>query len=439
MHRTNENSLVDAEHRSQPTAMAPLVVDLDGTLTPSDTLVESIISLIKKNPYFIFQFAFWLLCGMPRSTIKRKIAERTEIAVANLPLREDFVTWLTEQFKSGRKIILATAAHSTIANSMAARLGLFDSVLSTNADINLKGSAKLDAIRQHIGPIFSYAGDSKADLPIWKESSTAILVNASPSVSRKINSAGRVEKEFKYPRATFHQWITALRIHQWLKNILIFVPLCAAFALNDIQKDTSAIVAFFSFSLTASATYILNDIWDLESDRVHPRKRNRAFASGRLSAVSGLITAAVLLSAGVATGFYLSAFFGWTVLGYIFLTTAYSWALKKYVLIDVIMLAILYTFRVLAGSVATGIQVTEWLLAFCIFTFLSLALVKRCAELVSLKQSSKIDTHGRDYQIGDLVVLWPLGIGASLCSIVVFGLYIGTPAAIAKYGNTKIL
>ncbi len=419
--------------------VCPLVVDLDGTLTPTDTLVECIVTLIKRNPFFLAQLIFWILTGTPKTTIKQKIADRVELSITSLPLHEDFISWLRGECNSGRTIILATAAHTSLAHAMAKRLGIFHSVLSSDNDTNLKGINKLHAIHQHVGSAFAYAGDSKYDLPIWKECTSAVLVNASESVSRTVHKVAQVEKEFIYRNSSLATWASALRVHQWMKNILLFVPLCAGFAVDEIGKDVNAIIAFFAFSVTASGTYIFNDLWDLENDRAHPRKRNRAFASGKLSALQGFAAATILLGTGLSIGFILSLPFGAMVAGYVVLTTAYSWALKRYVLIDVIMLAVLYTFRVLAGSVATGIQVTEWLLAFCIFAFLSLALVKRCAELISLSQTTKTQSQGRDYQVGDLVVLWPLGVGASLCSIVVFGLYIGSPEAMSKYGNTKIL
>ncbi|RYZ90400.1 MAG: UbiA family prenyltransferase, partial [Proteobacteria bacterium] len=228
-------------------------------------------------------------------------------------------------------------------------------------------------------------------------------------------------------------------VHQWLKNLLLFVPLLAAFAFNDVEKISSALIAFASFSLAASATYIFNDLWDLESDRKHARKRYRPFASAEIPIIQGVAVALMLLLIAVASACFVAFPFAGMVMAYIVLTTLYSWALKHYVLIDVLMLALLYTFRVLAGSVATQIPITQWLLAFSIFMFFGLALVKRCAELKSLQLAHKNSTEGRDYQVQDLVVLWPLGIGASLCSIVVFGLYIGTPVATSAYSHADLL
>jgi 4-hydroxybenzoate polyprenyltransferase len=417
----------------------PLVVDLDGTLTPTDTLVESLICLLKRNPLRLVQLLCLLLSSCSRSEFKHRVSEQSGFTPLHLPFREDFLAWLTSERANGRKIVLATAAHESIANAVSSRIGLFDLVLATDSSNNLKGAAKLAAIKQHVGEHFAYAGDSKADLPIWSAATAAVLVGVADSTSKSVRAMVVVEKEFAYEGPSWRVWLKALRVHQWVKNVLIFVPLCTAFAFNDIQKVSAVVIGFIAFSLAASATYLLNDLWDLGSDRQHPRKKNRPFASAQIPLHIGAAAALILLAVSLAFAFWTSKSFGVMIMGYIVLTTTYSLVLKQYVLIDVIMLAVLYTFRVLAGAVATNISVTPWLLAFCVFTFFSLALAKRCAELVSLNQLAKPGAHGRDYQIGDLVILWPLGVGASLCSVVVFGLYIGTPGAASQYGNTSVL
>lgn len=417
----------------------PLVIDLDGTLTPTDTLVESVAQLVKRNPLNIFRVLFWLLFAGGKAEFKQRVAENVGFSAIRLPWREDFIAWLRSQRDSGRQIILATAAHESIATEVSRKLRLFDGVIATNGAANLKGAAKLAAIQELVGDRFAYAGDSRADLAIWGSASTAILVDVSRSTSKRAHHLAAVEKEFIYPAASTRVWLRALRVHQWIKNVLLLVPMCAAFAFYDLKKDAMVLLAILAFSMAASATYIMNDIWDLASDRQHPRKRARPFASGELSLLHGVGVAFALLALAVILAWWISPQFGSMLLAYIFLTTWYSWTLKKYVLIDVIMLAMLYTFRVLAGAVATDIVLTPWLLAFCIFIFFSLALVKRCAELVTLRESGKVGVHGRDYQVGDLAVLWPLGVGASLCSVVVFGLYIGTPGAAMQYANANVL
>lgn len=429
--------VIESPASSQKCTNPPLVVDLDGTLTATDTLVESIFSLFKKNPFYIFYVSFWLVLG--RAKFKERVAEQSSFLVENLPWRVDFLDWLRSQHEKGRKIILATAAHHSIAEAVAAHFGFFETVISTSAGKNLKGRIKLIEIQRQVGMRFSYAGDSRADIPIWEAAETAILVGTSTSVSRKIYACSQVEREFTSQKSGLLVWMKALRIHQWLKNLLLFVPLFSAFSFGDTSKLYAALIAFGSFSLAASGTYIFNDLWDLENDRKHPRKKYRPFASAQISLTSGTAMATALLLTALVLAASISPGFAYMVIGYIGLTTAYSWALKQYVLIDVVMLALLYSFRILAGAEATSINVTPWLLAFSVFTFFGLALVKRCAELKLLQSSGRLGAHGRDYQVADLAVLWPLGIGASLCSIVIFGLYIGSPSAATMYSNTNVL
>ena len=228
-------------------------------------------------------------------------------------------------------------------------------------------------------------------------------------------------------------------MHQWLKNLLLFVPLLTAFSLFDPDKITTIALAFIAFSLAASATYIVNDLLDLESDRAHPTKRFRPFANGDIPILHGLVAGLLSLVVALSFAASISPQFLAILALYLFLTSAYSWILKEYVLIDVLMLSVLYTLRIFAGSIAAGIAVSSWLLAFSLFIFLSLALVKRSSELISLEQIGRIATRGRDYRVSDLAVLWPLGVGASLSAVVVFGLFINAPETRERYESPQML
>lgn len=423
--------------QSEDACVAMLVVDLDGTLTPTDTLVESVIQVVKQSPINFLRLPFWLLRG--RAVLKEQVAARSSIAPALLPYRQEFLSYLQAEKSQGRKIILATAAHESIATGVAKHLGLFDAVLATDGNNNLKGVAKLQAIRDKVGDNFVYAGDSAADVPIWQAAKAAILVGAAPGLAASIRKQVPIEKEFPREGAGFSVWLHALRVHQWLKNLLLFVPLLTAFSFNNIGALTTMVAAFLAFSLAASATYMVNDLWDLESDRAHPRKRLRPFASARIPIQHGVAMSGLLLLIALGMALAISTGFFWMLVLYVVLTSAYSWLLKGYVLVDVIMLSMLYTLRILAGSVAIGVSTSSWLLAFSVFMFLSLALVKRCSELVSLKQAGGEITRGRDYRVTDLVVLWPLGLGAALSSVVVFGLFINTPETQARYATPALL
>ncbi|MGU7785229.1 UbiA family prenyltransferase [Burkholderia sp. PU8-34] len=419
------------------TRKLPLVVDLDGTLTTSDTLMESVIRVVRRKPANLLRLPFWLACG--RAAFKAKIAEHADFRAELLPYRDPLVDYLGDERKSGRKIVLATAAHRSIAERVDAYLGLFDLVIATSGGTNVKSDAKLAAIRQQVGDDFVYAGDSKADLPIWAGAKGAVLAGVTPAVAANVRSNTPVEREFPNARADLATWCKALRVHQWLKNLLLFVPLLTAFAFLDTDKVATLALAFLSLSLGASATYIGNDLWDLDNDRRHPRKRNRAFASGTLSIASGVGCAALLLALAFALAFAVSIEFAGMFLLYLLLTTAYSWRLKSIVLLDVVVLSLLYTYRIVAGAVAAEIAVSRWLLAFSVFAFLSLALVKRCSELVLLRQSDKRASVGRDYRVSDLEVLWPFGVGASLAAVVVFGLFINAPETATRYAVPHLL
>jgi 4-hydroxybenzoate polyprenyltransferase len=414
-----------------------LVVDLDGTLTPTDTLAEAVISVVKRSPVNLVRLPLWLLKG--RAAFKDAVARNATTAADRLPYREPLLTYLASEKKKGRRIILATAAHESIAERIAAHLGLFDDVLATRAGHNLKGRAKLAAIRDRVGNAFVYTGDSRADIPIWRAAQAAILVGVSPSLAETIRREVPIEREFPTERMGFDVWFRALRIHQWLKNLLLFVPLLTAFSFTEPQNLASIGVAFLAFSLAASATYMVNDLWDLENDRTHPRKQLRPFASAKIPILHGLAAAAGALAVALAVAFAVSHALFLMLLLYLALTSAYSWVLKEYVLLDVVVLSLLYTLRILAGTVTLGIATSSWLLAFSVFVFLSLALVKRCSELVSLGRLGQETTRGRDYRMTDLVVLWPLGVGTALCAVVVFGLFIDAPETQARYATPHLL
>lgn len=420
-------------HPIRPT----LVVDLDGTLTPTDTLVESVIQFIKQSPLNIFRVFFWLMLG--RAGFKGQIAARVSIAADLLPYRQPLLDYLQSETNKGRIIILATAAHRSIAEKVAAHLGIFDGVLASDANHNLKGRNKLAAIREKFGDNFVYAGDCQADVPIWQAARAAVLVGVSPGLAQTVSRVVPVEHVFAAERAGLSTWLKALRVHQWLKNLLLFVPLLTAFSFADLERLFTMVVAFMAFSLAASATYIVNDLWDLDNDRAHPRKCLRPFASCKIPIAHGVLIAGIALIVAFTLAWAVNPGFFVMLTAYVVLTSIYSWVLKEYVLVDVLMLAVLYTLRILAGSVAVSIATSSWLLAFSVFMFFSLALVKRCSELVSLAQAGGTVTRGRDYRVSDLVVLWPLGVGAALSAVVVFGLFINAPETQARYATPQFL
>ena len=374
-----------------------------------------------------------------RASFKAWICSHGDWSAEHLPLNEALVDYLRAEHRNGREILLATAADSKIAHQVARRLGIFSRVICSDGITNLKGRRKLAAIRQGIDGRFVYAGDSAADMPIWREAEAAILVGTSASLSRRVRRVVPVEKEWTAPAASARTWLRALRVHQWLKNLLLFVPLLTSFGESEPAGFVAAIQGFFAFSLVASATYMGNDLWDLDADRQHPRKRKRPLASGAIRIAVAIPVALVLLVAGFLLAGLVGTSFQGVLLLYLVTTTVYSLCLKRYVLVDVLALSALYTLRIIAGSVAVGVLTSSWLLAFAGFVFLSLALIKRCSELVLLHDAGKLASRGRDYRVSDLTILWPLGIGAGLSSVVVFGLFINAPAVQARYASPQLL
>jgi len=415
----------------------PLFVDLDHTLIHSDTLIESLFLHLKREPFHLLLLPFWLLRG--RAYLKARLAEGIDIDAAHLPYHKELCDDLRRQAEGGRPIYLATASHKCIADQVAAHLGFFSGVLATEGTRNLKSRQKLAAIRALAPEGFDYAGDSRADLLIWQAASHAIVVGASPALLEQARRKARVAKVYPRRSVSLLTYVKAIRAYQWLKNLLVFVPLLTAFRFTDSDAVAAAVMAFFAISLAASANYLINDLLDLQSDRRHPRKRRRPFASGDVPVAQGLLLAPLLLAGGLG----LAALVSWPLLAavaiYVAVTSVYSFALKGYFLVDTLLLAGLYTIRILIGSVAIGVAASFWILAFSMFLFLSLALVKRCSELKLLAQNSVLQAKGRDYRAADLDVLYPMGIASGFLAVQVFALYINAADVAARYQTPEAL
>lgn len=344
------------------TEPVPIFVDLDGTLVVSDMLFETALSNFKLRPLDVVKWPWWLACG--RARLKASIASNASIDVARLPYLDPLCDYLRDERKRGRPIYLATAADQSIATAIADHLGLFDGVIASDGLENLKGSKKLQAIRRdHEGP-FVYAGNSTDDLPVWTSAESAIVVTSDAKLVNRVSALCPIEKVFDAGASRSVHLIGAMRPYQWIKNTLIFVPLLTSFQYDQISVLSAAVMAFVAFSLCASATYILNDLMDLEADRLHPRKRLRPFASGRVPIPAGIAAMAALYVGGLAAAAGQSLALLYVLMAYIVTANAYSFRLKHYLLMDSVVLAALYTVRMFAGSVATEIEVSVWLLAF---------------------------------------------------------------------------
>lgn len=416
----------------------PLYVDLDGTLIRSDLLHESLLALCKRDPAVMLQLPLWLREG--RARFKRRIADRVDIDVATLPYSESFMDFLRQQAGSGRRLVLATASDDKFARQVAAHVGLFDATIASDGQTNMSGARKAEAIAADAaGQAFEYAGNSHKDLPIWKQASGAILVNPERGVERAVDGQARVVGTFRDPGFSLRRLIDALRPHQWAKNLLLLVPLLMSHRFGDVQTWLSVLHGFVAFCLCASSVYVLNDLFDLTADRRHPRKRLRPFANGDVPISVGLVAVGVLVVASLAIAAALSLAFLGVLLAYLVTTLAYSYKLKHYVLIDVLVLAALFTTRVIAGGVASGAMPSFWLLAFCVFIFTSLALVKRCSELVTMGRQGREAAHGRDYRVTDSVPLLAMGIASGYVAVLVVTFYISSSAVTTLYRRPEVL
>jgi len=419
-------------------APIPLVIDLDGTLILADLLHESSLKLLRQQPQWALAIPLWLASG--KAHLKRQIASRVALEVHSLPYNEAVLAWIRRERDSGRRVVLCTASDLRYAQQVADHLGLFDEVIASDGIDNLSAQHKARLLVERFGDAgFDYAGNSQDDVAVWQRSRLAIVVNASDGVRAQARRSATVDREIERTRTGPRDWLRAMRVHQWLKNLLVLVPLAGAYRLADLPLLLQALMAFLAFGLCASAVYIINDLMDLESDRAHPRKKLRAFASGRLSVPAGLALAAVLLSASLAialTG--RPAFLLWLGV-YFALTLAYSFGLKSRVIVDCLALGALYTLRIIAGCAAVGLAMSFWLLAFSLFLFLSLAFVKRFSELSLVAKLGRSDARGRGYLVSDLPLVQAMGVTAGFSAVLVLALYINGDTASHTYARPESL
>lgn len=416
----------------------PLVVDLDGTLVQTDTLHESTLSLLRDKPTSLLLLPFWLLGG--KAALKAKIANQINLDVATLPYNTALIKWLNEERAAGKKIILSTATDIKIAQAVADYLGLFDEVLASDGTTNNAGINKRMALEGKYGVNgYDYAGNSMSDIPVWEGARDAVIVNANDKISKQASKIAPISKIFPPTTTTLSDWRRTFRVHQWLKNMLLFIPLLAAHQINNVQSLTTLAIAFVSFSLCATAVYMTNDLLDLESDRKHPRKRHRPFASGALPIKVGVILTPLFTITSLLLGLAVNMEFTLWLFAYFLLTSAYSIWLKRYALIDCLTLAALYTLRIIAGSAAVAITLSFWLLAFSIFIFLSLAFVKRYAELQALEGPGNTHAHGRGYIITDAPLVQTFGITAGYAAVLVLALYLHGETVVTLYTQPELI
>jgi 4-hydroxybenzoate polyprenyltransferase len=385
---------------ANPLHAPPLCVALDHTLIRSSSALEGLLRLLKTNILLAPLALLWLLRG--RAYFRSQVAQRVRLDPANLPYNHELLEWLRAERASGRRVYLCTGAHETVATDVAAHLQIFDGVLGSNESVHLEGARKTKLLEERFGTSFDYLGNE--------------------GVATRGVDAARVRPA---RRSRLKSWIRALRIYQWAKNVLIFVPALVSHRIVELPVLQEAIVAFLCFGICASGNYLINDLLDLEADRAHARKRTRPFASGELSLGQGMLAAPLLLLLGIGTALVtLGPMFVGVLLLYLVGTFWYSWHLKRVAMVDVLTLAGLYTVRVIAGGAAIDVAPSFWLLAFSMFMFLSLALVKRYTELHSALGQGKSAASGRGYTTDDLTLLLSCGTSSAFISVMVLALYV---------------
>jgi 4-hydroxybenzoate polyprenyltransferase len=426
---------------SSPQTTLPLCVDLDGTLIQTDLLLESLVRVLKQSPWLMFMLPIWLFKG--KNYLKSQLAHRARIEIAVLPWNHDLLNWLSEEKTSGRRLILVTGSHIHLAQQVAIEHPLFEEVLATDDQTNLVGRNKAARLVERFGVRgFDYIGNEKADLHIWKQARKAIVVSAAASVEKAVAALPETELErtFSSPPMRLKEWLKAVRLHQWMKNLLVLLPLLTAHRFMEWEAVVNALIAFLAFGLCASATYLFNDLCDLDADRAHRSKHRRALASGRLRIDKAVLLMLILGVCDLALLLLLPVGFAVMLLVYLISTLLYSFWLKSHAMIDVVTLAGLFTVRVIAGGEAIGVELSFWLMAFSIFIFLSLALVKRVSELLNLVHlPGEKSAKGRGYQVIDIPILKGMGSSSGFLAVLVYALYIHSDEVMRLYSEPRLL
>lgn len=413
----------------------PVCVQFDGALTPVNTTHEKLLALIKHSPRKFLRLLGALWHGM--RTFWHHVAAAVQIDADSLPLRQDVVEWLREQHRQGRRLVLLAGHDIQAAEQLAKRLKVFDEVTTAELGHARRLAAHEWLLERYGKGGFDFVGTGGGDPRVLEAARCVVFVGRSAG-GRSARNA-QVARAFATPSPSLRAWIKALRLHQWVKNALLFVPAMLAHTMMQPRVIGAGLLAFIAFGLCASSVYVLNDLFDLASDRNHPRKRHRPFAAGVLSVRSGLLAAALLICATVAIALTVNLRFLAVLVGYYVLTWSYSLRFKRVAMLDVMMLAGLYTIRIIAGAAATSVPLSFWLLAFSVFMFLSLGFVKRYAELDGSQRAASATSSGRGYGTADLPLIMSLGTASGYCSIVVMALYLDSATSQSLYHHHKPL
>jgi len=414
-----------------------LIVDLDGTLIKTDMLHESFWSSVKRNPYTAFLALISLVYG--KAALKDRLSATSDVDVTTLPYNQSVIKYIEEHRLEGGKSVLITGSSQAYADKVSGYLKLFDEAYGTRDGNNLTGKAKRDFIHDFLGfKSFSYIGNSKDDLHVWQHANKIITVNTSKRIRKKAEGIGKPSEHLLTDDVSAISYLKLMRTYQWLKNMLIFLPILAAHQL-DRDSIIAGLLGFFSFSLVASSVYVFNDLLDLGHDRSHPRKRFRPLAAGDLSIANALLLMPVLLLFGFGIGAVLGFSFVLVLALYLILTTLYSFTFKTIAVLDIVLLGALYSLRVFAGGVGSDIKLSFWLIAFSTLFFLALAAVKRQAELIDTLQRGADHLAGRGYKTSDLPIINMVGLVSGFAAVQVLALYVNSEKVQELYKTPEAL
>ena len=401
----------------------PLVVDLDGTLIATDALHKSLLFFLKRQGMAAWKIPFWILSG--RAKVKNRLASVvTEEDVATFPVNDELLALAEREAKRGRRVVLATAADLSIAEKIQRRFPCISDVVASRDGLNLKGLAKAQELVSLLPDGFVYAGNSSADLHVWSKASAAVFAGRSASMVKKVTARTELVSVLPTKGFNFPSLRRGLRFHQWAKNALVFVPLVLGGKVHDSTAWLHALGGFVALSVLASATYVLNDLWDLTEDRRHWSKKNRPLASGDLSIATGV----GLIAGGGLASFLLAALMGANCVGmlalYLVISLAYSFRLKREPIVDVFILAALFSMRLALGVVVTGTVFSPWLFVFSMFLFLSLSTAKRQTEITRMVAHGLEGTPGRGYRASDAPLMLSLGVGSMMATVLIMVIYL---------------
>jgi 4-hydroxybenzoate polyprenyltransferase/phosphoglycolate phosphatase-like HAD superfamily hydrolase len=420
-------------------------VDLDGTLVKTDCLWEAAVQILFRHPSRLI--GILLGCGRGKAWIKRQIGQTAPLPVESLPYNADVLGLIKQAKAAGRKAILITASDQLMADGIAAHLKLFDEVIGSDGTTNLKGPAKAAWLVKKFGRGgFDYAGDSAADIPVWEAARRAYAVNPAPPAARWVAQRGSASISGGTPlphsaatlgaaRGRFRALARALRPQHWVKNFLVFLPALAAHIWGQSRTWWMLAAFFLALCFGASAVYLINDLADIESDRRHKDKWRRPVAAGDLPIADAVLAIPLLL----AGAFCFCSVQGWLaaelLLVYLAATSAYSFYLKRIPILDVLLLSGFYVFRIVAGALLAPVEMSEWLRAFAMFLFLSLAAAKRYVELTDLSEDKRPNA-ARGYGPEDYPMIAAFGVNCSCLAVLVLGLYINSPTFKDLYSKT---